>query len=299
MKSSYNRLEAWIFAYVLFGTLFANTAVEINRQEQPSWNESLQVMVARLAVSDTVVLSQASCGYLQFADNWAAHLTRIGVSNFVIVADDQVALDYLGGRLPGHVLPASLITNKPMPVSTTLREFSTDAFAKVSCMRPMYLQAFTELGVRVLWLDLDVAMLTNPFKLFPQGVEYVGVDDSDSLDMEQESVNICTCLILVRPTKTVKELLEIWASRCSNSTTTNQAEWNAVFTPRARSSVSFYIMPQRVFPNGHFADHWKLDHGAAWLHANWRKGHETKRDFFAKRKAWHAQRTESYPTCDD
>lgn len=38
-------------------------------------------------------------------------------------------------------------------------EYGTDAFAKLACMRPVYLQTFLDLGYSVVWSDMDSVWL--------------------------------------------------------------------------------------------------------------------------------------------
>ena len=64
--------------------------------EQPS--SALADHLAALAKDKTVIVTQVSCGYLQFADNWIASVTSLEISNWVAVAQDQAALDYLSAR---------------------------------------------------------------------------------------------------------------------------------------------------------------------------------------------------------
>ena len=274
-----------------------------------SSHTTLESSLTRLAVKRTVVITQASCGYLQFADNWVVHIRVAGVHNFLIVAEDETAEGYLRDQYPGHVVAASMLTNVPLPQRSELIEYWSAGFSQMSCMRPTYMQAVLHLGFSVLWLDLDVAVFVNPFRLLPQGMEYIGVDDSGTLDSEQDSANLCTCFLFLRPTLRVQQLLQMWARRCQNSTSNDQIEWNNVFTTRERKTTDYYIMPQRVFPDGSVVDKRAgsvsdAQSGAVppdlrpgWLHANFRIGHGLKREFFMHSRAWQARSPDSYPNC--
>lgn len=48
-----------------------------------------------VAREGTIILTQASCGYLELADNWISHAEALGVSNWVTVAQDTTAFAYL------------------------------------------------------------------------------------------------------------------------------------------------------------------------------------------------------------
>ena len=64
--------------------------------EQPS--SALADHLAALAKDKTVIVTQVSCGYLEFADNWIASVNSLDISNWIAVAQDQAALDYLSAR---------------------------------------------------------------------------------------------------------------------------------------------------------------------------------------------------------
>ena len=64
--------------------------------EQPS--SALADRLAALAKDKTVIVTQISCGYLEFADNWIASVDSLDISNWLAVAQDQAALDYLSAR---------------------------------------------------------------------------------------------------------------------------------------------------------------------------------------------------------
>lgn len=53
---------------------------------------------AAVATDNTVILTQTSCGYLEFAVNWITHVEALGVRNWLTICEDQMALDYLNTR---------------------------------------------------------------------------------------------------------------------------------------------------------------------------------------------------------
>ena len=58
----------------------------------------LQTRVAAVAVHNLVILTQTSCGYLEFAINWILHVEALGVTNWLTIAEDQESLKYLNER---------------------------------------------------------------------------------------------------------------------------------------------------------------------------------------------------------
>ena len=64
--------------------------------DQPS--SRLAERLPALAKDNTVILTQVSCGYLEFADNWAIHMELLDIDNWLMVAEDIMALQYLSER---------------------------------------------------------------------------------------------------------------------------------------------------------------------------------------------------------
>lgn len=100
----------------------------------------LQERVAAVAVDNKVILTQTSCGYLEFAVNWITHVEALGLTNWLTIAEDETALKFLEERYPGHALPASAFTNEALSSGNALYEWGSAAFTKVACARPSYLQ---------------------------------------------------------------------------------------------------------------------------------------------------------------
>ena len=71
--------------------------------EQPT----LQSRLSALAVNNTIILTQTSCGYLEFAINWILHAEALGVTNWITIAEDDESLRYLNERC--GLSPASVL----------------------------------------------------------------------------------------------------------------------------------------------------------------------------------------------
>ena len=64
--------------------------------ERPS--SALADRLSAIAKDNTLILTLGSCGYLKFADNWIAHVEALGISNWLMVAQDAAVLHYLTER---------------------------------------------------------------------------------------------------------------------------------------------------------------------------------------------------------
>ena len=83
-------------ALLTFAMLGAPTNGRHLMSERPS--SALSERLAALAKDKAIIVSQATCGYLDFADNWVAHLGELDIDNWLIVAQDTAALEYLTQR---------------------------------------------------------------------------------------------------------------------------------------------------------------------------------------------------------
>ena len=59
---------------------------------------SLAQRIEAVATDNTVILTQTSCGYLEFAVNWITHAEALGITNWLTICEDEVALEYLNSR---------------------------------------------------------------------------------------------------------------------------------------------------------------------------------------------------------
>lgn len=62
------------------------------------------------------------------------------------------------------------------------------------------LQMVLSLGYEVLWSDMDAVWLKNFFQLAPQGLDYVGVDDSDAENEMVSPPAFLPCFLSASPT---------------------------------------------------------------------------------------------------
>jgi rhamnogalacturonan II specific xylosyltransferase len=188
------------------------------------------------AVNNVVILSQTNCGFLPLTENWLRHISLLGITNFLLIAEDAISFEYLHKTLPAHVISALTLANNT--VLPTLVEFGTDAFWHISCLRPMYLFAVLELTYTVLWTDMDTVWLKTPLEVIPLRLEYVGVDDLPygSPKTEQDTDALCTAFMYLRPTRRVFDLIRAWHSSC-HQYENDQFAFNAIMSLETRQAL--------------------------------------------------------------
>lgn len=109
---------AWVCALLILVLLSGAAKGRHLMFDQPS--SRLAEHLTALAKDNTVILTQASCGYLEFADNWAVHMEALEIDNWIMVAEDTTALQYLSKRQAPCFAPAgSAITACPPVICNT------------------------------------------------------------------------------------------------------------------------------------------------------------------------------------
>ena len=87
----------WRLAYV-FAIIGICTAVHARRLTAEQSSLELEQRFASVATDNTVILTQTSCGYLEFAVNWITHAEALGITNWLTIAEDDMALNDLNTR---------------------------------------------------------------------------------------------------------------------------------------------------------------------------------------------------------
>ena len=59
---------------------------------------TLRSRIDAVAVDNTVILTQTSCGYLEFAVNWIQHVSKLDVTNWLTIVEDADSLEYINSR---------------------------------------------------------------------------------------------------------------------------------------------------------------------------------------------------------
>ena len=88
-----------IKAIVCLLTIVAiSTAVQARRLTAEQTSLDLEQRFKSVASDNTVILTQTSCGYLEFAVNWISHAEALGITNWLTIAEDEMALNYINTR---------------------------------------------------------------------------------------------------------------------------------------------------------------------------------------------------------
>ncbi|BDA40517.1 probable UDP-D-xylose:L-fucose alpha-1,3-D-xylosyltransferase MGP4 [Coccomyxa sp. Obi] len=289
------RMARWgpVGAVVLLLLLFRCNARSHNGRDP------LRSILERVAVDKTVILTQASCPYLDFAENWILHVEGLKIKNYLILVDDDVAFKYLDKNFPGHTVHPSIISNAPRHGPKPLMRYDSLDFNNMMCQRLGIQKRVLDLGFSFLWTDMDTVWFQDASKIIPRGFDFVGTGDRFRFGHDDEEENkICGCMTFWSPTVPARQALREWHAKCINSNVDDQRTLQEMWASGdLKQRLFWYIMPWQLFPSGALLDQVKVDFshsqaqdnpGAvlpAVIHANYRTGPEAKRKFLQERHA--------------
>ncbi|KAF8719907.1 hypothetical protein HU200_024671 [Digitaria exilis] len=232
---------------------------------------------AARAGNGTVLLAAVSGPYLPFLSNWLISVRRAGRADQVLViAEDYETLDRINSAWPGHA-----VLVPPAPDAQAAHKFGSQGFFNFTSRRPRHLLQILELGYSVMYNDVDMVWLADPFPYIVGDHDVYFMDDMTPvkpLDHSHElpppgkkgRTYICSCMIFLRPTEGAKLLLRKWIEelkdqpwskqRKSNdqpgfnwalNKTAGQVCFSLIFLfTKIHLQVDVYLLPQSAFPTG-------------------------------------------------
>ncbi|RLN08157.1 hypothetical protein C2845_PM11G24320 [Panicum miliaceum] len=105
------------------------------------------------------LLAAVSGPYLPFLSNWLISVRRAGRADQVLViAEDYETLDRINAAWPGHA-----VLVPPAPDAQDAHKFGSQGFFNFTSRRPRHLLQILELGYSVIYNDVDMVWLADPF----------------------------------------------------------------------------------------------------------------------------------------
>ncbi|KAJ4824468.1 UDP-D-xylose:L-fucose alpha-1,3-D-xylosyltransferase mgp4 [Turnera subulata] len=258
-----------------------------------------------VAKNGTVIVCAVSHPWLPFLNNWLISLSRQKQEDKVLViAEDYATLFEVNERWPGHA-----VLVPPAPDSqTAAHDYGSQGFFNFTSRRPRHLLQILELGYNVMYSDVDMVWLADPFAYLEGSHDVYFMDDMPAVKPLDHShdlpppawkngpPNVCSCLIFLRPTDGAKLVLNKWieevqAQHWSKATEANdQPAFNWALLKSA-GQADLYLLPQAAFPTGglyfrnkRWAEETKGKH--VIIHNNYIKGFDNKVKRFRDYGLW-------------
>jgi Nucleotide-diphospho-sugar transferase len=245
-------------------------------------------LLASIAVNNTVIIAQVNCGYLEFAANWIYHAKQAGVRNYILVAEDENAYDYIKG-FDKQVVRASTMSDRAKKSSSRLTHFGTIEHGELNRHRAEYMSFIIRKGFSVILTDLDAVLLKDPLPYVPLAYDFVGVQNVNPVNpISPLNWEICTCFMYVRPTEQGTRMLNAWSEACEGHKE-DQTCFNTMYYGSDFKSTSF-ILPPQLFPTGACLKDFDKSilrkwNSPLWVHSNFVNAFE-KRNFLKSFNAW-------------
>ena len=248
-------------------------------------------LLERIAKNKTIVMISANCGYVHMAQNWIIHMRRLGITNFLVVAQDEYVYHVLHAMVPRNVILLNRgPSSRKFRVHSGAFPFSSQGFYEICRQRPHMISSILSQGYHVVYSDTDLVWKKNALERIEQykDVDYVGITDVDTLDEESDRNNTCTALVSLKPTQNATNLLNHWTSLMANDKKRrghDQGHWQQTLRDN-EGRYSMQLLSKKEFPPGftYFTDikvnHERYttttDEEVYTVHANWMKGYATK-----------------------
>ncbi|ESQ43667.1 hypothetical protein EUTSA_v10015591mg [Eutrema salsugineum] len=228
------------------------------------WHDYSVAQAAKfVAKNGTVIVCTVSYPLLPFLNNWLISVSRHKHQEKVLViAEDYATLYKVNEKWPGH----AVLMSQPLD-SQTAHNYGSQGFYNLTCRRPQHLLDILELGYSVMYNDVDMVWLNDPFQYLEGSHDVYFTDDVTTVKPLNEShdlpplnrygvTNICSCMIFLRPTNGAKLLMKKWAEEIEAQPWSNskakphdQPAFNRALNKTAHQ-VDVYLLPQAAFPSG-------------------------------------------------
>ncbi|KAK4415887.1 UDP-D-xylose:L-fucose alpha-1,3-D-xylosyltransferase M [Sesamum alatum] len=227
------------------------------------WREyTLPDAAAYVAKNNTLIVCAVSEAYLPFLNNWLISIARQKQQDKVLViAEDYATLYKVNERWPGHA-----VLVPPALEAAAAHKFGSQGFFNFTARRPRHLLQILELGYNVMYNDVDMVWLADPFPYMEGEHDVYFTDDMAFVKPHNHSHGlpppgkkgrpyICSCMIYLRPTPGAKLVMKKWieelqAQPWSKAKKANdQPGFNWALLKTA-GQVDMYLLPQTAFPTG-------------------------------------------------
>ncbi|XAR63006.1 Fucosylgalactoside 3-alpha-galactosyltransferase [Bertholletia excelsa] len=227
------------------------------------WRDyTLAEAVASVAKNGTVIVCAVSQPYLPFLNNWLISIARQKHQDQVLViAEDYATLYKVNEKWPGHA-----VLVPPAPDSQTAHKFGSQGFFNFTSRRPRHLLQILELGYNVMYNDVDMVWLADPFPYLEGKHDVYFTDDMAAVKPLNHShalpppgkkgrTYMCSCMIYMRPTDGAKLVIKKWIEELKAQPWTkakkanDQPAFNWALNKTA-GQVDLYLLPQAAFPTG-------------------------------------------------
>ncbi|KAJ3676267.1 hypothetical protein LUZ60_003679 [Juncus effusus] len=256
-----------ILSCLVLLTLFLLQIIPRSEPTSPNskWNDYTLLNAAKFVAENgngTVIVCAVSYPYLPFLNNWLISVARQRHHEQVlVVAEDYATLYAVNERWPGHA-----VLVPPVPDSQIAHKFGSQGFFNFTSRRPRHLLQILDLGFNVMYNDVDMVWMADPFPYLTGTHDIYFTDDMATVKPldhghglpppgKKGRPYICSCMIYLRPSSGAKLVLNKWIQEMQEQPwskkqkANDQPAFNWALNKTA-SQVDMYLLPQAAFPTG-------------------------------------------------
>lgn len=116
--------------------------------------------------NSVIILSGLNWGYREFMMNFVCNLRRLHITNYIIAAFDSKLYEY--GFIRGlSIYHENTVTSSLSSDEDDTVAYGSDAFKELTKMKSRIVLRFLELGINILWCDVDIILFKNPLYHIP------------------------------------------------------------------------------------------------------------------------------------
>lgn len=269
-------------------------------QVSAAFGAALRPMLPHVTLDggNTVIVVTVSAGYLEFFSNWKHSVNKLGITQFLVIAEDTKIYEALQlGQAGDGVTPGINLVLSPTPVPASdghKMDYMSQGYNILVSNRPRYLRVLLELGVDVLYADVDAVWIDNPLP------DLDGTDHDLMIQADADSPNdfpfhmLCTGFMYIRATDRAKRVIFDWEYELLVQTTRtiNQEVFNRVVkNALLRDAISVKVLQFARFPSGMLTygfPRWLSQQPVkpAVIHNNFMVGRKAKRNRFIQIGLW-------------
>jgi rhamnogalacturonan II specific xylosyltransferase len=221
------------------------------------------------------ILLTVNDAYFDFFQNWHLAYCKLNINYpIIIVAEDKTVYKKLR---PFQSESVTIEKSGHEDVNKSAAYGSKD-FSKLVSQRPTHILRHLTKGINILYSDIDMVWLQNPFPYF--------TGDFD-MWIELDSINnYCTGLMAIKSNRNCLRFIKTWQNSLLLKQEIDQTAFNRVVKI---ATINISILDNRIFPTGRqyfgtFTD--KQRALAVVVHNNWIVGKKAKLNRFKKYKLW-------------
>ena len=239
-----------------------------------------------------VILTTATASFIDFTENWLASIRRLGDHPAIyIIAEDQETYDYFNSKPP--MTKVTIFQAAKYEENSTLA-FDSSAYKNFVNKRPRYILDILKRGHNVLFSDVDIVWIANPYGFFQETFDIHILQDQGP----PKPTIFCAGFVMYQATNATIQFVERWIAEINHFEESrpdqellNRLLQNKPVIKKPVPEISFKVLDIHKFVSGrhYFNETWRRENPSfkpVVLHNNWIKGHDVKVERFKELGMW-------------